>query len=62
MYRILIIDDDTDILKRLKRYFELKKYSVITTENSAEGLKMTEKEPDIILLDVNMLCRIMESC
>ncbi len=62
MYRILIIDDDTDILKRLKRYFELKKYSVITTENSSEGLKMTEKEPDIILLDVNMLCRIMESC
>ena len=62
MYRILIIHDDTDILKRLKRYFELKKYSVITTENSSEGLKMTEKEPDIILLDVNMLCRIMESC
>lgn len=54
MYKLLIIDDDTDMLKMLKRYFEIKKYTVITAENGSDGLKMTEQEPDIILLDVNM--------
>lgn len=50
---ILIADDDRELLKMLKSFFEIRKYSVITAENGAEVLKMTESNPDIILLDVN---------
>ena len=51
---ILIADDDKELLKMLKSFFEIRKYSVITAENGAEALKMAERNPDIILLDVNM--------
>ncbi|MBD5542571.1 MAG: response regulator transcription factor [Lachnospiraceae bacterium] len=51
---ILIADDDRELLKMLKSFFEIRKYSVITAENGAEALKMAERNPDIILLDVNM--------
>lgn len=53
-YKILIIDDDTELLKMLKRYFEINQYQVITAENGAEGLSKIQQKPDIILLDVNM--------
>lgn len=52
--RILIIDDDRELLKMLRQYFELKKYEVITAENGAEGLRKISLRPDLILLDVNM--------
>lgn len=51
---ILMVDDDLELLKMLKTYFELRKYAVITAENGAEALKKAETNPDIILLDVNM--------
>ncbi len=51
---ILIADDDRELLKMLKSFFEIRKYSVITAENGAEALKMAERAPDIMLLDVNM--------
>lgn len=53
-YKILIIDDDPQLLKMLKQYFELKKYEVLTAENGPEGLDKLSLQPDILLLDVNM--------
>ena len=53
-YKILIIDDDTELLKMLRKYLELKKYEIITAENGLEGLDKVKLQPDIILLDVNM--------
>ncbi len=53
-YKILIVDDDRELLKMLKSFFELRKYSIITAENGAAALKMAEANPDIILLDINM--------
>ena len=53
-YTILIADDDTGLLKMLQTFFELKKYTVLTARDGAEALKMAEKDPDIILLDINM--------
>ncbi len=53
-YKILIIDDDTELLRMLKKYFEIKKYEIITAENGLEGLNKIKLKPDIILLDVNM--------
>lgn len=53
-YKILIIDDDKELLKMLKSYFEIKKYEIVTAENGAEGLGKIKLQPDIILLDINM--------
>ena len=53
-YKILIIDDDQELLKMLRRYFEIKRYEVITAENGVEGLNKIRQQPDIILLDINM--------
>lgn len=53
-YRILIIDDDRELLKMLRRYFERKNYEIMTAEDGVEGLRKIELQPDIILLDVNM--------
>lgn len=53
-YKILIVDDDIELLKMLKSYFEIKRYSVITAENGMGALGKIKSEPDIILLDINM--------
>lgn len=53
-YKILIIDDDSELQKMLKSYLEIKKYEVISAENGMDGLKKVEAMPDIILLDINM--------
>lgn len=53
-YKILVIDDDTELLQMLRSYFEIKKYEIITAENGAEGLRKMNSQPDIILLDINM--------
>lgn len=53
-YKILIIDDDAELLKMLRKYFAMKQYEIIAAENGAEGLSKTKLQPDIILLDVNM--------
>lgn len=53
-YKILVIDDDTELLQMLRSYFEIKKYEIITAEDGAEGLRKMNSQPDIILLDINM--------
>ena len=52
--RILIVDDETDIVSMLKDYFELKGYDTITATNGTDAVKKAEMQPDIILLDINM--------
>lgn len=53
-YRLLIVDDDKDLLKMLRSYFEMKHYEIITAENGMEALGKMSMQPDIILLDINM--------
>lgn len=53
-YKILIADDDTELVKMLRTFFELRSYTAITAADGAETLKMVERKPDIILLDINM--------
>lgn len=53
-YKILMVDDDTELLKMLKGYFELKGYSIITAVSGQEAIERLNMGPDIILLDVNM--------
>ena len=53
-YRILMVDDDIELLKMLRNYFEIKQYAVITAEDGMEALDKIKMEPDLILLDINM--------
>ena len=55
--KILIIDDDIELLKMLKKYFTLNAtdpYEIITAQNGMEGLDKINAQPDLILLDINM--------
>jgi len=55
MQRILVVDDDPEILSLLKRGLSYEGYAVETAGNGAEALaKAREKEPDLVVLDVMM--------
>lgn len=54
MYRILVADDEPDVLSLLNDYFEINGYEVITAENGKKVLEKASRNPDIILLDINM--------
>ena len=52
--KILIVDDELDIVQMLCSFFESKGYFVLSAVNGKEALKQIERQPDIILLDINM--------
>lgn len=55
MRKILIVDDDPNILRMLSFVVEGMKYEVVTSENGAEALEEVKKNPpDIVLLDMMM--------
>ena len=51
---LLIIDDERDVGVMLRRYFELNGYTVMLAENGLDGMEKAGKQPDLILLDINM--------
>lgn len=52
--KILIVDDEADIVRMLQRFFEGKEYEVLTALDGIGAVKQAEKQPDLILLDINM--------
>ncbi len=52
--KILVVDDEEGIITLLKDYFEMNDYEVYTAQNGKDALKKISKNPDIILLDINM--------
>ena len=52
--KILIADDEADIVSMLVGLFESEGYTVLSAMNGVEAIKKAEKQPDIILLDINM--------
>lgn len=55
MPKILIIDDDPDIVETTKIILESKGYSVECAESGKQGLeKLKTVQPDLIILDVMM--------
>ena len=67
METILIIEDDTTMLRALKDNFEFKGYGVLTADDGEEGLNTAlNKKPDLILLDIMLpkingyeICRLI---
>ena len=53
-YKILIVDDETEILEMLALQFELEGYLVYTADSARVALEKLSDMPDIILLDINM--------
>lgn len=52
--KILIVDDEPDIVLMLRHFFEQKDYLVLSAADGEEALKQIGRQPDIILLDINM--------
>lgn len=53
--KILIVDDEPDVVTYLAAFFRDNGYDVITAMNGREGFKMVQTEnPDLISLDITM--------
>jgi len=53
--RILVVDDEPDLVSTVEYRLKFANYSVITASNGQEGLDRARSEkPDLILLDTNM--------
>ncbi|MBW8334319.1 MAG: response regulator transcription factor [Prolixibacteraceae bacterium] len=54
-YKILLVDDEVDILEFISYNLEKEGYKVFTAQNGAEAIKVAERTlPDLIILDVMM--------
>lgn len=66
MRRVMMVDDDEDILQVVSEKLRWAGYEVITVNNGRDGLEKARKEkPDLVLLDIMMpdldgleVCRI----
>ncbi len=53
--KILLVDDDVDLVKVMSGALESKAYEVIVAYNGQEGLEKARKEkPDLVILDILM--------
>ena len=53
--KILVIDDEEDLLKMLKLRFQQEDFNVLVALDGDVGLKLAEQEvPDLIILDIMM--------
>ena len=53
--KVLVVDDEEDILELLKYHLEREEYQVFTTNNGANALRLAKMEkPDLIVLDIMM--------
>jgi DNA-binding response OmpR family regulator len=55
MTRILVVDDEPDLVRFVRRAFEAEGYQVLTATEGADGLRLALTEgPDLIVLDLLM--------
>jgi DNA-binding response OmpR family regulator len=53
--RILLVDDDAEIIESLRLALEAKGYTVMVARDGNQGLAITEREdPDLVILDMMM--------
>jgi CheY-like chemotaxis protein len=53
--KVLIVDDESGILKMYSEYLSSQGFEVITSPNGEEGIKIAkEQKPEVILLDIIM--------
>lgn len=49
----MIVDDERGIVDMMRAYFS-PQYDVLTAYSGEEAIKKAERQPDLILLDINM--------
>ena len=55
MAKILIVDDDPDIVEAMRMPLEANHYQVVSASSAKEGLqKILKERPDLVILDVMM--------
>ncbi len=55
MIKILVVDDDSDILKVLSANLKLEGYNVVTAENGIDAYNLSmEDPPDLMILDLSL--------
>lgn len=55
MPRVLVVDDDPQVLKLLRVNFELEGYEVMSATNGEEALELVGRDsPDVVVCDVMM--------
>ena len=53
--RILLVDDDPEIIESMRVVLDAKGYDIIVARDGNQGLAMAEKEdPDLVILDMMM--------
>jgi DNA-binding NtrC family response regulator len=53
--KILIVDDEPDVIEFQRRYLERRKYNVFTAANTPQAIEAVTKEsPDIVFLDLRI--------
>ena len=53
--KILVIDDEQELLEVVEEVLEGNGYQVVTAKSGAEGVQLAiEEEPDLIMLDIAM--------
>jgi DNA-binding response OmpR family regulator len=53
--RILLVDDDPEIIEALRYALEAKGYTILVARDGNQGLAMAEREdPDLVILDMMM--------
>ena len=53
--RILLVDDDTEIINAIKYALTTKNYEILVARDGNQGLAMAEREdPDLVVLDMMM--------
>jgi len=53
--RILLVDDDAEILESMKAVLESRGYAILVARDGNQGLAMAEQEaPDLVVLDMMM--------
>ncbi len=66
--KILVVDDEVDLVKTIQFYLELGGYKVLASYNGEDALNQARKEnPDLILLDIMLpkldgykVCRLLK--
>jgi len=53
--RVLLVDDDTEILESMRTVLESRGYEILVARDGNQGLMMAEtEEPDLVVLDMMM--------
>ncbi|MEH2942590.1 response regulator transcription factor [Lachnospiraceae bacterium KK002] len=54
MSKILIVDDETDLVSLLEKHLNKKGHEVLTAYDGQRGIELARENPDLIILDIMM--------